>query len=67
MARALGRTERACVPAEIFVLQVKCQIELPRQAVTLQTALEAETMNTGLVSNDQVRKLRQRGPLGEQS
>ena len=53
--------------AEIFVLQVKCQIELPRQAVTLQTALEAETMNTGLVSNDQVRKLRQRGPLGEQS
>ena len=67
MARALGRTERACVAAEIFVLQVKCQIELPRQAVTLQTALEAETMNTGLVSNDQVRKLRQRGPLGEQS
>ena len=67
MARALGRTERACVPAEIFVLQVKCQIELPRQAVTLQTALEVETMNTGLVLNAEVRKLRQRGSLGEQS
>ena len=51
MARALGRTERACVAAEIFVLQVKCQIELPRQAVTLQTVLEVETMNTGLGSN----------------
>ena len=67
MARALGRTERACVAAEIFVLQVKCQIELPRQAVTLQTALEVETMNNGLVSNAQVRKLKQRGALGEQS
>ena len=53
--------------AEIFVLQVKCQIELPRQAVTLQTALEVETINTGLVSNAEVRKLRQRGALGEQS
>ena len=53
--------------AEIFVLQVKCQIELPRQAVTLQTALDVETINTGLVSNAEVRKLRQRGALGEQS
>ena len=53
--------------AEIFVLQVKCQIELPRQAVTLQTVLEVETMNTGLVLNAEVRKLRQRGSLGEQS
>ena len=67
MARALGRTERACVAAEIFVLQVKCQIELPRQAVTLQTALDVETINTGLASNAEVRKLRQRGALGEQS
>ena len=67
MARALGRTERACVAAEIFVLQVKCQIELPRPAVTLQSVLEVETMNTGLVSNAQVRKLRQRETLGEQS
>ena len=41
--------------------------ELPRQAVTLQTALEVETRNTGLASNAEVRKLRQRGSLGEQS
>ena len=67
MARALGRTERACVAAEIFVLQVKCQTELPRQAVTLQTVLEVETMNTGLASNAGVWKLMQRGSLGEQS
>ena len=67
MARALSRTKRACVPAEIFVLQVKCQIELPRQAVALQTVLEVETMNTGLVSNAEVRKLKQRESLGEQS
>jgi len=49
------------------VLQVKCQIELPRQAVTLQTVLEVETMNTGLVLNAQVRKLKQRESLGDQS
>ena len=55
------------MPAEIFVLQVKCQIELPRQAVALQTVLEVETMNTGLVSNAEVRKLKQRESLGEQS
>ena len=67
MARALGRTERACVAAEISVLQVKCQIELPRQAVTLQTVLEVETMNTRLASNAGVWKLSQRGSLGEQS